>query len=83
MDVNLIFRYSNIPNNGSLEMVPCKSQRTISNVTICLQLENGERKAGDFSPVTNLETILQKLLLDFNSEKLVIIYMQREVIKYN
>ena len=60
-------------------MVICKNPRKISNVTICLQLENGERKTDEFSPNTNLEDILQALHIDYNTEQVVIIYMQREV----
>lgn len=60
-------------------MVPIKNPRKVSDVTICLQLTNGERRTGNFSATTNLSDILSKLEVSYHSERSVIIYMQREV----
>ncbi|XP_011496389.1 PREDICTED: tether containing UBX domain for GLUT4 [Ceratosolen solmsi marchali] len=79
LDVNLIFRYSNISNNASLEMVKCKNPRKVSNVGICIQLENGDRLTGEYFPNVNITTILQDLNIQYNTNSAVIIYTQREI----
>lgn len=60
-------------------MVPCKKTRTVSDITIGLQLENGERLTGEFSPTSNIADILDKLCGTYDPEMSVIIYMHREV----
>lgn len=79
LDVNSIFRYANISNNASLEMVKCKNPRKVTNVTICVQMENGSRVTGEYPTNVNIAKILTDLKVDCNTESAVIIFTQREV----
>ncbi|KAJ8684212.1 hypothetical protein QAD02_020004 [Eretmocerus hayati] len=79
LDVNSTFRYANISNNACLEMVKCKVPRKVANVTICVQTEEGNRLTGEFSPQTNIKSVLLKLGVESGQEDAVIVYMQREI----
>ncbi|XP_054009482.1 tether containing UBX domain for GLUT4 isoform X1 [Hylaeus anthracinus] len=79
LDPNTILRFTGLPNNAQLEMIPCTKTRSISTVTIGVQLENGERLMGDFEPNTTLIKILQHMSLDQDLERTVLTYMHREV----
>ncbi|OXU22330.1 hypothetical protein TSAR_007650 [Trichomalopsis sarcophagae] len=79
LDINLVFRYANIPNNASLEMIKCKIPRKLSNVTICIQLESGDRLTGVFPPTENIENIFKQLTVEYNVESAVVVYTQREI----
>ena len=60
-------------------MVPCKNPRKVSNVIICVQLENGNRLSGEFPSTVNVQFVLDDLKIDFNKETALINYIQREV----
>lgn len=60
-------------------MVSCKNPRKVSNVTICIQLESGDRLTGEFAPTENIEYIFKELEVQYNVESAVVIYTQREV----
>lgn len=57
-DLTLSVRYSNLPNNAKLELVKAEKPRAETDVTIALQLENGERVQQEFNPGTSLWDIL-------------------------
>ena len=59
LDPNAILRFAGLSNNAQLEMVPCTKIRSISNVTIGIQLENGERLMNEFTPNVTLAEILK------------------------
>lgn len=82
LDPNAILRFTGLPNNAQLEMIPCTNKRSTSTVTIGIQLENGERLMGEFMPSVTLVKILQDMCLDQDLERTILIYMHREVWKY-
>ncbi|KAH0533771.1 tether containing UBX domain for GLUT4 [Cotesia glomerata] len=79
LDVNSIFRFTGLPNNAQLEMTPRPTERAMSVVTIGIQLENGQRLMGDFSPVTTLSEIINALCSNEQADDTVIIYMHQEL----
>ncbi|XP_060821886.1 tether containing UBX domain for GLUT4 isoform X2 [Bombus pascuorum] len=60
-------------------MVPCTKIRSISNVTIGIQLENGERLMNEFTPNVTLAEILKHINFNEDLEKIILIYMHREI----
>ncbi|XP_050584582.1 tether containing UBX domain for GLUT4 isoform X3 [Bombus affinis] len=60
-------------------MVPCTKIRSISNVTIGIQLENGERLMSEFTPNVTLAEILKHVNFNEDLEKIILIYMHREI----
>ncbi|XP_016987113.1 tether containing UBX domain for GLUT4 [Drosophila rhopaloa] len=76
------FRFSGLPNNCVLEMEPTEKRRTLSNVVVCVQLNDGSRQQADFSPNDSLWQVVQKLCETQvkGYESPVIIYMRSEVI---
>ncbi|XP_060649389.1 tether containing UBX domain for GLUT4 [Drosophila nasuta] len=83
-DVSLTqqFRFSGLPNNCVLEMEPTEKRRTLSNVVVCIQLADGSREQGEFSPSATVWHVVQELCLTLadSYESPVIIYMRSEVI---
>ena len=79
LDSNAILRFTGLANNAQLEMVPCTKTRSISIVTIGIQLENGQRLMTDVTPNTTLAEILQNVNFNEDLEKVTLIYMHREV----
>lgn len=73
-----MFRFSGVPNNATLEMVPVTTKRIEQNLTICLQLEDGTRLNGDFPSSTTLQQIIEKLCPEKCSPSPVVIYMRSE-----
>lgn len=80
LDVTAIVRFSGLPNNATLEMCTVQKIRKEGMVTVGVQLENGERLTGDFSPDENLWNIIMQLCPEeaVPHENLVIIYMRQE-----
>ncbi|RLU23042.1 hypothetical protein DMN91_005320 [Ooceraea biroi] len=62
LDPNTIFRFTGLPNNAQLEMVACKKARSVSNVTIGIQPENGERVMRECSPSLNSGKAILRLI---------------------
>jgi len=60
-------------------MVACKKARSLSNVTIGIQLENGERATREFPPNVTLALALTEIYPNSDLERAVLIYMHREV----
>ena len=54
-------RFSGLPNNATLEMVPSTKPRVESPVTVVLQLESGKRLSHQFSP-SGLRTFIENQL---------------------
>ncbi|XP_076229786.1 tether containing UBX domain for GLUT4 isoform X2 [Nomia melanderi] len=79
LDINTIFRFTVIPNHAQLEMVPCTKARSKSTVTVCIQLESGERVMNDFTPNMTLADVLLQMCPNEELDKTVLTYMHREV----
>ncbi|XP_022917520.1 tether containing UBX domain for GLUT4 [Onthophagus taurus] len=81
MDINATMGFSGLPNNAQLDLIPSTKPRVETDVTIGLQLENGNRLLGTFKPNTSIYDVLLKLSPeDLNPDKnTVIIYMRREL----
>ncbi|XP_014206334.1 tether containing UBX domain for GLUT4 [Copidosoma floridanum] len=79
LDVNMTIRYARIANNGKLDVVKRNIPRAVSNVRICVQLENRERKNGEFSPDVNIQKVLSDLKVEYDAETAVIIFTQKEI----
>ncbi|XP_017073654.1 tether containing UBX domain for GLUT4 [Drosophila eugracilis] len=76
------FRFSGLPNNCVLEMEQSEKRRTLSNVLVCVQLNDGSRQQADFSPNDTVWLVVQKLCESQvkGYESPVIVYMRSEVI---
>ncbi|KAH8310896.1 hypothetical protein KR044_003423 [Drosophila immigrans] len=83
-DVSLTqqFRFSGLPNNCVLEMEPTEKRRTLGNVVVCIQLQDGSRQQAEFAPSCTVWQVVQQLCLTLaeSYESPVIIYMRSEVI---
>ncbi|XP_034486714.1 tether containing UBX domain for GLUT4 [Drosophila innubila] len=83
-DVSLAqqFRFSGLPNNCVLEMEPTEKRRTVTNVVVCIQLNDGTREQGEFLPSSTVWHVVQELCMTQLEafESPVIIYMRSEVI---
>ncbi|XP_062540802.1 tether containing UBX domain for GLUT4 [Armigeres subalbatus] len=82
MDLSVMFRFSGLPNNALLEMVPATKVRTEQDIILVLQLEDGTRLNGTFKSSANLLDVLETLCKEkANAESNpVMIYMRREVL---
>lgn len=82
MDLSAMFRFSGLPNNALLEMVPATKVRTEAEITLVVQLEDGNRLEGIFKPSATLLYVLKTLCKDkANAEaNPVMIYMRKEVL---
>ncbi|XP_053606325.1 tether containing UBX domain for GLUT4 [Plodia interpunctella] len=82
LDLTTTIRFSNLPNKATLEMVEADTRRLESNVTICLLLEDGERRTADYCPNTSLHDLLTSLApSEYTSlNNPTILYMRQEVI---
>ncbi|KAH8232494.1 hypothetical protein KR032_008251 [Drosophila birchii] len=76
------FRFSGLPNNCVLEMEPTEKRRVLSNVVVCVQLSDGAREQGDFSPNDTVWQVVEKLCESqvVGYESPIIVYMRSEVI---
>ncbi|KOX70684.1 Tether containing UBX domain for GLUT4 [Melipona quadrifasciata] len=77
LDPNAILRFTGLANNAQLEMIPCTKARSISIVTIGIQLENGERLMTEVTPNTTLAEVLQNANFNEDLEKIILIYMHQ------
>lgn len=82
LDPNAILRFTGLPNNAQLEMIPCTKIRLNSTVTIGVQLESGERLMAEFMPNVTLIEVLQRLGLNEDLETVALTYMHSEVRTY-
>lgn len=76
------FRFSGLPNNCVLEMEPTEKRRVVSSVVVCVQLSDGSREQGDFSPNDTVWQVVHKLCESqvTGYESPIIVYMRSEVI---
>lgn len=81
LDLNVMFRYSGLPNNCTLEMVETDAKRTATDIEICVQFEDGARKTGNFKSSTFLHEIINQLCPEKSQpdQNPLIIYMRKEV----
>ncbi|XP_055842826.1 tether containing UBX domain for GLUT4 [Episyrphus balteatus] len=81
LDLMQMFRFTGLPNNCLLEMFECTKKRVESTADICVQLENGNRCQGQFSPSTCLWDILSKVCPEYIGSDMspVVIYMRKEI----
>ncbi|XP_066587438.1 tether containing UBX domain for GLUT4 [Prorops nasuta] len=79
LDPTTIFRFSGLPNNAQLEMVPCTKKRTVSNITVGIQLESGVRMTNEFLPNATLKEVMETICKEEDLNTAVLIYMQREI----
>lgn len=75
-------RFSSLPQNAQVELVPAQTKRVESDVKFCLQLESGKRIQGEAHPKTTLWEFLEKFAPDAveNISNPVIVFMRREII---
>lgn len=59
LDVQLPFRYANLPNNAKLEMVKCKVARKSAPTQLALQVPSGDRLQHSFAPSVSLWDVLE------------------------
>lgn len=81
LDTNVIFRFSGLPNNAQLELVPATKLRTETEIILAVNLENGKRLVGNFIPGETLINVLTQLCPDCLSmeKNPVVIYMRQEI----
>lgn len=81
LDTTTTFRFSGLPNNAQLELVPALKIRNETDITLAVNLENGNRLIGNFSPNDTLLNVLNKLCPDSISQDKnpVVIYTRREI----
>ncbi|KAJ9592777.1 hypothetical protein L9F63_015555 [Diploptera punctata] len=81
LDTTQVVRFTGLPNGAFLEMATAKKTREEKNVTLCLQLESGQRVTADFHPTDNLWSVIKKLSPDEADpdSNPVIFYMRREI----
>lgn len=84
MDLTIPIRFSGLPNNAMLEMVPVKKRRQEAHVTVALQLEESlQRFTESFMPSDSLWAVIEKACPEEirNTPKVpVIVYMHREIV---
>lgn len=79
LDTTATFRFSGLPNNAQLELVNAVKARSNSDITLALQLEDGSRLMGNFSPSETLLSVLNKLCPDEVQKNPIIIYTRCEI----
>lgn len=81
LDTSQIYRFSGLPNNAQLELVPAIKVRKESDVILAANLESGKRLTGNFSPNDTLLEVLKKLCPEALQHDLspVVIYTRREI----
>ncbi|XP_050425420.1 tether containing UBX domain for GLUT4 [Adelges cooleyi] len=82
LDTTSLIRFTNIANNALLELVPVAKSRINSPVGIWLQLEDGSRLTGEFTPNQSLWDVIQSILKEnaANYDSPAIIYTRMEII---
>lgn len=81
LDTSIPIRFSGLPNNALVEMIPISKLRSEGELILGVHLESGERVTGSFKPQDKLMDVIKSLCP--NAIKLeehpVVIYMRREV----
>lgn len=81
LDTSAIFRFSGLPNNAQLELIPATKLRSETEIILALNLEDGKRLVGNFIPNDTLLSVLKQLCPDcLSAEKNpVVIFMRQEI----
>lgn len=81
LDTSAIFRFSGLPNNAQLELIPATKLRSETEIILALNLEDGKRLVGNFIPNDTLLSVLKRLYPDcLSAEKNpVVIFMRQEI----
>lgn len=81
LDVSTPLRFTGLPNNATLEMIPLCKARSESELVLGIHLENGNRVTGNFKPQDNLLHVINSLCPNDikHDENPVIVYMRREI----
>ncbi|CAG9818454.1 unnamed protein product [Phaedon cochleariae] len=81
LDTTTTFRFSGLPNNAQLEMAPASKLRLESEITLAVNLENGNRLIGSFTPSVSLVNVLEQLCPESLAadKHPVVIYTRREI----
>lgn len=85
LDLSGIFRFSGLPNNAQLELVPATKVRLETDITLAVNLENGNRLVDNFTPNQTLWNVLEMLCPEYLSDEKspVVIYMRQEIFGKN
>lgn len=81
LDTTISFRFSGLPNNAQLELVTAIRARIDSEITLAVNLENGNRVVGNFLPdeiIWNVLSLTCPNEVDINKNP-VVIYMRQEI----
>lgn len=82
LDLSLMFRFTGLPNNAQLEMCEAVRKRIDEDVTLMLQLENGNRIPGQFKPDQTISEILRTCCppgVVHSGPNVVCVYMRTEI----
>ncbi|CAG9771038.1 unnamed protein product [Ceutorhynchus assimilis] len=81
LDTTATFRFSGLPNNAQLELAVAVKNREEGDITLAVNLENGSRVTGIFTPNDTLLNVLNKLCPENSSpdKNPVVIYTRREI----
>lgn len=80
LDLTTSFRFSGLPNNAQLEMVEALKKRQDAEVELVVQLGDGSRIEGKYTPNTTLLDIIKQLCAnELSGDDLLAIYMRTEV----
>lgn len=80
LDLTTSFRFSGLPNNAQLEMVEAQKKRQNAEVELVVQLSDGTRSEGKFTPNITLLSIIEQLCPnELTGDDLVAIYMRTNV----
>lgn len=81
LDTTISFRFSGLPNNAQLELVTASRSRVDSEITLAINLENGNRILGNCLPDDTIWNVLNRTCpneVDINRNP-VVIYMRQEI----
>ncbi|KAJ8924907.1 hypothetical protein NQ315_001064 [Exocentrus adspersus] len=81
LDTTTTFRFSGLPNNAQLELAPASKIRNETDITLAVNLEDGNRLIGKFTPSDTLLGVLNQLCPDEAKEdnNPVVVYTRREI----
>lgn len=81
LDLTIMYRFSGLANNATVEMVEAKLKRKENDVLIGIQLEDGTRLTSTFRPTAFLLDLLKELCPDKLHKEYnpVLIFMRKEI----
>ncbi|KAK9888207.1 hypothetical protein WA026_000475 [Henosepilachna vigintioctopunctata] len=78
LDTSMTIQFSGLPNNAQLELGPAVKTRKESEITVALNVQDGNRILGTFLPSNTLQDVLNSLYQSQEPNP-VVIYMRREL----